>query len=97
MKVASRRRDYRVLPYSPLEKCDFVGKHNSEKCESVKGDNMATKDGWNNKFTISGVLNLDDGVIAIERGDDEPVVLADSIDRLNGKDVIITVTCEEPT
>ena len=58
---------------------------------------MATKDGWNNKFTISGVLNLDDGIIAIERGDDEPVVLADSIDRLNGKDVIITVVCEEPT
>ena len=58
---------------------------------------MATKDCWNNKFTISGVLNLDDGIIAIERGDDEPVVLADSIDRLNGKDVIITVTCEEPT
>jgi hypothetical protein len=58
---------------------------------------MATKDGWNNKFTISGVLNLDDGIIAIERGDDEPVVLADSIVRLNGKDVIITVTCEEPT
>ena len=46
---------------------------------------MATKDGWNNKFTISGVLNLDDGIIAIERGNDEPVVLADSIDRLNGR------------
>ena len=23
-KVACGRRDYRVLPYSPLEKCDFV-------------------------------------------------------------------------
>ena len=87
-KVACGRRDYSVLPYSPLEKCDFA--ENKE----IK---MATKDGWNNKFTISGVLNLDDGIIAIERGDDEPVVLADSIDRLNGKDVIITVTCEEPT
>jgi hypothetical protein len=57
---------------------------------------MATKDGWNNKFTISGILNLDDGIIAIEREDGEPVVLADSIDRLNGKDVIIMVACEEP-
>ena len=56
---------------------------------------MATKDGWNNKFTISGVLNLDDGIIAIERGDDEPVVLADSIDRLNGKDVVVMVSYEE--
>ena len=58
---------------------------------------MATKDGWNNKFTISGVLNLDDGIIAVERGDDEPVKLADSIERLNGKDVTIMVSCEEPT
>lgn len=58
---------------------------------------MATKDGWSNKFTISGVLNLDDGIIAIERGDDEPVILADSVERLNGKDVTIVVSCEEPT
>ena len=58
---------------------------------------MATKDGWNNKFTISGVLNLDDGIIAVERGDDEPVILADSIERLNGKDVTIVVSCEEST
>ena len=58
---------------------------------------MATKDGWNNKFTISGVLNLDDDIIAIERGDDEPIILADSIERLNGKDVTIVVSCEEPT
>ena len=57
---------------------------------------MATKDGWNNKFTISGVLDLDNGYIAIERGDDESVMLADSIERLNGKDVTIVVSCEEP-
>ena len=57
---------------------------------------MATKDGWNNKFTISGVLNLDDGIIVVERGDDEPVILANSIERLNGKDVTIVVSCEEP-
>lgn len=57
---------------------------------------MANKDGWNNKFTISGILNLDDGIITIERGDDEPIVLSDSIDRLNGKDVTIVVGCEEP-
>ena len=63
----------------------------------VKGEDMATKDGWNNKFTISGVLNLDDDIIAIERGDDEPIILADSIERLNGKDVTIVVSCEEPT
>lgn len=56
---------------------------------------MATKNGWNNKFTISGVLNLDDGIITIEREDGEPVILADGIDRLNGKDVVITVSCEE--
>lgn len=56
---------------------------------------MATKDGWNNKFTISGVLNLDDGIIAIEREDGDPVILADGINRLNGKDVVITVSCEE--
>lgn len=56
---------------------------------------MATKDGWNNKFTISGVLNLDDGIIAIEREDGESVILADEIDRLNGEDVVITVSCEE--
>lgn len=57
---------------------------------------MASKDGWNNKFTISGVLDLDNGYIAIERGDDESVMLADSIERLNGKDVTIVVSCEEP-
>lgn len=56
---------------------------------------MATKDGWNNKFTISGILNLDDGIITIEREDGEPVILADSIDRLNGKDVVVMVSCEE--
>lgn len=56
---------------------------------------MATKDGWNNKFTISGILNLDDGIVTIERGEEESVVLADSIDRLDGKDVTITVSCEE--
>ena len=57
---------------------------------------MASKDGWNNKFTISGVLDLDNVYIAIERGDDESVMLADSIERLNGKDVTIVVSCEEP-
>lgn len=56
---------------------------------------MATKDGWNNKFTISGILNLDDGIITIEREDGEPVILADSIDRLNGKDVVVMVSCDE--
>lgn len=56
---------------------------------------MAIKNGWNNKFTISGVLNLDDGNIVVEREDGEPVILADGIDRLNGKDVVITVSCEE--
>ena len=58
---------------------------------------MATKNGWNNKFTISGILNLDNGIIAIEREDGNPVILADEIDKLNGKDVVITITCEEPT
>ena len=56
---------------------------------------MAAKNGWNNKFTISGVLNLDNDIITIEREDGEPVILADEINRLNGKDVVITVSCEE--
>lgn len=56
---------------------------------------MATKNGWNSKFTISGILNLDKGIIAIEREDGETVILADGIDRLNGKDVVVTVSCEE--
>lgn len=56
---------------------------------------MATKNRWNNKFTISGILNLDDGIITIEREDGEPVILADSIDRLNGKDIVVMVSCEE--
>lgn len=58
---------------------------------------MTTKNGWNNKFTISGILNLDNGIITIECEDGEPVILADGIDRLNGKDVVVTVSCEEPT
>lgn len=56
---------------------------------------MATKNGWNNKFTISGVLNLDDGNIVVEREDGEPVSLLDAIDRINGENVVITVSCEE--
>jgi hypothetical protein len=56
---------------------------------------MATKNGWNNEFTISGILNLDNGIIVIEREDGESVILADKIDRLNGKDVVIMISCEE--
>lgn len=38
-KAASRRRDYRVLPYSPLEKCDFVVKHDLENRDLCKRRN----------------------------------------------------------
>lgn len=58
---------------------------------------MAKKDGWASTYCITGVLNLDDGFIKIEREDDEPpVIIADDIDRLDGKVVTITVACDEP-
>lgn len=58
---------------------------------------MATKDGWNNKYTMTGVLNLDDGFIKIEREDDEPpVIIADDIACCDGKVVTISIICDEP-
>ena len=58
---------------------------------------MAKKDGWSSTYTMTGLLNLENGFISIEREDDEPqVVIADDIDRFEGKTVTITVVCEEP-
>lgn len=57
---------------------------------------MAKKDGWLSTYTLTGILNLDDGFIKVECGDDEPPIdIADDIERLDGKVVTITVTCNE--
>ena len=58
---------------------------------------MAKKDGWLSTYTMTGILNLEDGFIKIENADDEPpIIIADDIERLDGKMVTITVTCDEP-
>ena len=58
---------------------------------------MAKKDGWVSTYCITGVLNLEDGFIKIEREDNEPpIIIADDINRLDGKVVTITVACDEP-
>ncbi len=58
---------------------------------------MAKKDGWSSTYTMTGLLDLENGFIKIEREDDEPlVVIADDIERFEGKTVTITVVCEEP-
>lgn len=38
-KVACGRRDYRALPYSPLEKCDFVENDVPQICDLCKRRN----------------------------------------------------------
>lgn len=58
---------------------------------------MAKKDGWLSTYTMTGLLDLENGFIRIEREDDEPTIMvAEDIERFDGKTVTITVICEEP-
>lgn len=84
-KVASGRRDYRVLPYSPLE---IAISWKTRRLKMAKA-NVIRK----NSLGIKGVLNVDkdNNSVVIEIEDGEALELASLLADFSGSEVSISI------